>query len=125
VPARAEFPWRLATISCAALALLAVLVLSLGAGWAWLNGQVANNTPQPKGEATLAVPLFQPSVTLAHASPTSIPTRLPSFTATVPLLPVDNGPTITAWPTLTVTPSPMITETPTLTAAPGQTLAVK
>jgi protein phosphatase len=125
VPARAEFPWRLATISCAALALLAVLVLSLGAGWAWLNGRVANTTPQPKGQATLAVPLFQPSVTLAHSSPTSIPTRHPSSTATVPILPVDNGPTITAWPTLTTTPIPMATETPAQTAAPNQTLAVK
>ena len=124
-PAKTGFPWRLATIGCATLAVLAVLGLSLGAGWAWLNGKVANNTPQPKGVATLALPLFQPSATLAKASSTAIPTHIPSATATVPLLPVDSGPTITAWPTLTVTPSPTITETPQQTASPSQTLPVK
>jgi len=124
-PAKAGFPWRLATISCATLALLAVLVLSLGASWAWINGQVANNTPLPKGAATLAMPLFQSSVTPTHASPTSLPTRRPSSTATVPLLPVDNGPSLTPWPTSTLTSSATITQTLTLTPAPAKTLPAK
>jgi PPM family protein phosphatase len=125
VPAKAGFPWRFATIGCATLALLAVLVLTLGAGWAWLTGQVTNPTPQPKTGATLAMPLFQPSLTLAHTSSTALPLRIPSLTATVPLLPVDNGPTITAWPTSTLTPSPIVSQTATLTPVPSQTLAVK
>jgi serine/threonine protein phosphatase PrpC len=123
VPAKAGFPWRLATIGCATLALLAVLVISLGAGWAWLNDLVAN-TPQPKSVATLALPLFQPSATLlVQSSPTFIPTRIPSSTVTVPVLPVDSGPSLTPWPTSTLTPSPTITQMPT--ADLSQTLAVK
>ncbi len=123
-PAKGRFPWRLATIGCATLAVLTVLVLSLGAGWAWLNERVAN-TPQPKGEVTLAMPLFQPSATLLQSKPTSIPTRIPSSTATAPVLPVDSGPSLTPWPTSTPTPSLTITHTPTLTAGPSQTLPVK
>jgi PPM family protein phosphatase len=122
-PAKAGFPWRLATIGCATLTLLAVLVFTLGAGWAWLNDRVANNTPQPKGEVTLAMPLFQPSPTIAQSSSTVIPTHIPTSTATVPILPVDHGPTLTPWPTSTLTPSATITKT--LTASPSQTLPVK
>ena len=124
-PAKARFPWRLVMVGCATLALLAVLVVGLGAGWAWLSGQ-ATNTPQPKGVVTLALPLFQPSVSAsAQTSSTSIPTRIPSSTATIPMLPVDSGATLTPWPTSTLTPSATITRTLTKAAAPTQTLPAK
>jgi protein phosphatase len=123
-PAKARFPWRLATISCATLALLAVLIVGMGAGWAWFSNR-ATSTPQPKGEVTLALPLFQPSATIAQSRPTLIPSRIPSSTATVPILPVDSGATLTPWPTSTLTPSATITETLTQAAESTQTLPVK
>ncbi|MGD0004078.1 MAG: protein phosphatase 2C domain-containing protein [Anaerolineaceae bacterium] len=123
-PAKASFPWRLTTVSCATLALLAVLVLGLGAGWAWLS-QRATSTPLPTGAATQAVLLFKPSATLIQISPTSFPTRMPSSTATIPLLPADTGPTLTAWPTSTLAPSATMTVTLTQLTTPTKTLPAK
>ena len=124
-PVKAGFPWRLATLSCATLVLLAVLVIGLGAGWAWLS-QRATSTPQPKGLATLAMPVFKPSATSIQASLTAaVPTRAPSSTATVPALPVDRGATLTPWPTSTLTPSATVTLTPTVHVTPTGTLPVR
>jgi len=123
-PAKASFPWRLATVSCATLALLALLILGVGAGWVWLSER-ATITPQPKGSVTVALPLFKPSATLIQISPTSIPTRMPSSTATIPLLPADAGPTLTPWPTSTLAPSATLTVTLTQLTTPSKTLPVK
>jgi len=123
-PVKASFPWRLVTVSCATLALLAVLVFSLGTGWIWLSER-ATSTPQPKGSVTLALPLFKPSTTLIQTSPTSIPTHKPISTATIPLLPADAGPTLTPWPTSTLAPSATMTETLTQLTTPTKKLPVK
>ena len=123
-PAKTGFPWRLATVTCATLALLAVLVFGIGAGWVWLSER-ATNTPLPKGPATQALPLFKPSNTLIQISTTSVPTRMPSSTSTIPLLPADAGSTLTPWPTSTLAPSATMTMTLTQLTTPTKTLPVK
>ena len=124
-PVKARFPWRLATVSCATLVLLAVLVVGLGAGWSWLS-EMATSTSQPKGLATLAVPMFKPSVSAAiQDRSTPVPMLMPSSTATIPVLPVDSGATLTPWPTSTLTPSATVTLTLTQYVTPTRTLPVK
>ena len=123
-PAKARFPWRLAALSCASLVLLAVLVFGAGAGWVWLSQRPAS-TSVPTGTVTQALPLFKPSPTLVQISPTSFPTQMPSLTATIPLLPADTGPTLTAWPTSTLAPSPTLTVTLTQLVTPTGTLPVQ
>jgi protein phosphatase len=115
----AGFPWRWLAIGCFGLAAFGLLVGVLAAGWFWYTGRtVAAHTPSP----SLLKPqlLFKPSATPVTQTATAAVSPIPSQTKPQPLLPIDNGPTLTPWPTATPHPTPTATpsDTPTATNSP-------
>jgi len=119
-------PWRWLKIGCFGLAALGLLVWVLAVGWFWYTGRTAAaHTPSP----SLLQPqlLFKPSATPVTQIATAAVLPIPSQTKSQPLLPVDNGPTLTPWPTATPHPTPTatltlevlrVTGTPTATNSP-------